>query len=158
MAKCKARRCSVKFTGEEDVIKSVNYFVVGNKGEEGMYARKTQIRSRESISIKNSPLVSQIRGRKMRSSWRGRERERGDPKCIRRRNSASLLITANFRLHRGRRTKCNCPLCQSTISARGGRQMASLVGTRLRAKPEDTSSVRKENFIISSINFEDLSL
>lgn len=117
----------MKFTGEEDVITPVNYFVVEEEGEKEMYARKTQIRSRESISMKNSPLVSRIRGSEMRSLWR--KKERGDPKCIRRRNSASLLITANFRLHRGRRTKCNCPLCQSTISARDGRQMVSLVET-----------------------------
>lgn len=61
----KTRRCPARFTGEEDVITSVNYFVVGDTRE------KNTNPLGGSTSMKNSPLVSRIRGSEMRSSRNG---------------------------------------------------------------------------------------
>lgn len=110
-------RCPERFTGEEDMITSVNYFVVGDTRE------KTQIRFGGSTSMKNSPacFADQRERNEIIAEWDE------NPKCLRRCNFASPLINANFRLHRDGRIKCNCSLCQSTISARGGWQMGSLV-------------------------------
>lgn len=158
-AEFNARRCSVKFTSEEDVITSVNYFVVGRGREEvgDVRAKNTNPLSGKHFHKKFTACFADQREQNEIIV----EGERGDPKCIRRRNFASLLITANFRLHRGRRTKCNCPSCQSTISAWGGRQINGFFSRHGRCQwelnPKISYPLVEDNLIMPSINFGDLS-